>query len=65
MKTLGICIDLSIRFSLQEDNSLRIHQVVQEDEGVYVCEAVNSYGQVQDDMMLTVSGKCYLSLNFN
>ncbi|XP_022095861.1 roundabout homolog 1-like isoform X2 [Acanthaster planci] len=43
------------RYSILEDNSLRIRQVTQEDEGVYVCEAVNSNGRVQDDMMLTVS----------
>ena len=45
------------RYSILEDNSLCIRQVTQDDEGVYVCEAVNSNGRVLDDMMLTVSGK--------
>ncbi|XP_038047943.1 roundabout homolog 1-like isoform X2 [Patiria miniata] len=43
------------RYTILEDNSLRIRQVTQDDEGVYICEAVNSNGRMQDDMTLTVS----------
>lgn len=46
------------RVSIQpDDKGLEIFNIVPEDEGTYVCEALNSVGQISARASLTVHGK--------